>query len=107
MNDKLDNNAQLQEKSNEKYVTEEIHHLREEKKTKSCIIQTLMENQNNLLDRIKSIDGNHSKMFPTQHAQSNNFITPRHHSKKHYFTIQTRNQFQPLENVIEEQLNNN
>ena len=94
MNDKLDNNAQLQEKSNEKYVTEEIHHLREEKKTKSCIIQTLMENQNNLLDRIKSIDGNHSKMFPTQHAQSNNFITPTHYSKncdaRKSFTIELR-----------------
>ena len=70
-----------------------------------------MENQNNLLNRIKSIDGNHSEMFSTQHAQSNNFITPRHYSKncdaRKSFTIETRNQFQPLENVIEEQLNNN
>ena len=63
VNDKLGNNAQLQEKSNEKYIIEEIHHLREENKTKKCIIQTLMENQNNLLNRIKSTDGNHSEMF--------------------------------------------
>ena len=101
----------MQEKSNEKYLIEEIRHLREENKTKNCIIQTLMENQNNLLNRIKSIDGNHSEMFSTQHAQSNNFITPRHYSKncdaRKSFTIETRNQFQPLENVIEEQLNNN
>ena len=47
VNDKLGNNAQLQEKSNEKYLIEEIRHLREENKTKNCIIQTLMENQNN------------------------------------------------------------
>ena len=71
----------MQEKSNEKYLIEEIRHLREENKTKNCIIQTLMENQNNLLNRIKSIDGNHSEMFATQHAQSNNFITPRYYSK--------------------------
>ena len=68
----------MQEKSNEKYPTEEIRHLREEK-TKKCIIQTLMENQSNLPKRIKSIDGNHSEMFSMQHAQSDNFITPRHH----------------------------
>ena len=63
-----------------------------------------MENQNNLLNRIKSIDGKHSEMFSTQHAQSNNFITPRHYSKNcdahKTFTIETRNQLQPLENVI-------
>ena len=40
-----------------------------------------MGNQNNLLKRIKSIDGNRSKMFSTQHAQSDNFITPRHYFK--------------------------
>ena len=55
-----------------------------------------MENQNNLLNRIKSIDGNHSEMFSTQHAQSNNFTTPRHYSKNCHarknFTIET-NQF--------------
>ena len=68
MNDKLSNNAQLEEKSNEKYLIEEIRHLREENKAKNCIIQTLVENQNNLLNGIKSIDGNHS-----QHTQSNNF----------------------------------
>ena len=85
--------------------------LREDNKTKNCIIQTLLENQNNLLKYIKSIDGRQSKMFPRQHAQSNNFITPRHYVKKRdarkSFTIETRNQFQLLENVIEEQLNNN
>ena len=59
VNDKFGNNRQLQERSNEKYLTEEIRHLREENKTKNCIIQTLMENQNNLLKRIKSIDRNH------------------------------------------------
>ena len=47
VNEKLGNNAQLQKKSNEKYIIEEIRHLREENKTKNCIIQTLMENQNN------------------------------------------------------------
>ena len=71
----------------------------------------LMENQNNLLKRIKSIDGNHSEMFSTQHAQSENFITPRHYCKNYdarkSFTIETKNQFQPLENIVEEQLNNN
>ena len=36
-----------------------------------------MENQINLLKRIKSIDGNHIEMFSTQHAQSDNFITPK------------------------------
>ena len=81
VNEKLGNNAQLQEKLNEKYLIEEIRHLRDENKTKNCIIQTLMENQNNLLNRIKSIDGSHSEMFSAQHAQSNNFITPRHYSK--------------------------
>ena len=69
-----------------------------------------MENQNNLLRRIKSIDENHSEMFSTQHAQSDNFITPRHYVKncdaRKSFTIETRNQFKPLENVIEEQSNN-
>ena len=55
---KLGNKTQLEEKSHEKYLTEEISHLREEK-TKNCLIQMLMENQNNLLKRIKSIDGNH------------------------------------------------
>ena len=46
-----------------------------------------------------------------QHAQSNNFITHKHYVKNHdarkSLTIDTRNQFQPLENVIEEQPNNN
>ena len=46
-----------------------------------------------------------------QHAQSDNFITPRHYVKnrdaRKSFTIDTRNQFQPLENVIEGQSNNN
>ena len=111
VNDKLGNNAQLEEKSSEKYLTEDIHHLREEKKTKNCIIQMLMENQNNLLNRIKSTDGNHSKMFSMQHAQSNNFIASRLYSKNcdasKSFTIETRNQFQPMESVIEEQLNSN
>ena len=70
-----------------------------------------MENQNNLLKRIKSIDQDHSEMFSTQHAQSDNFITPRYYFKncdaRKSFTIETKNQFQPLENIIEEQLNNN
>ena len=68
-----------------------------------------MENQSNLLKPIKSIDGNHSELFFTQHVQSDNFITPRHYFKncdaRKSFTIETRNQFQ--ENVIEERLNNN
>ena len=34
VNDKFDNNTQLQEKSNKKYPTEEIRHLRKENKTK-------------------------------------------------------------------------
>ena len=42
VNDKFGNNTQLEEKSNEKYLTEEIRQLREENKTKNCIIQTLM-----------------------------------------------------------------
>ena len=69
-----------------------------------------MENQNNLLKRIKSLDGNQSEMFPTQHAQSDNFITHRHYVEnldaRKSFTIDTRNQFQPLENVLEKQSNN-
>ena len=105
VNNKLGNNTQFQEKSNEKYLTEEICHLREENKTKSCIIQTLKENQINLLKRIKSIDGNHSEMFSTQHAESDNFIIPRDYVKNldasKSFTIDTRNQLQPLENVTE------
>ena len=56
VNDKFNNNTQLQEKSNKKYLTEEIRHLTEENKTKNCIIQALIENQNNLLKRIKSTD---------------------------------------------------
>ena len=60
VNDKLGNNTQLQEKSNEKCLTEEIRHLREKSKAKNCIIETLMENQNNLLKRIKFIDRDHS-----------------------------------------------
>ena len=48
--------TQLQEKSNEKYLTEENLHLREKNKTKYCIIQSLMENQNKLLKRITSND---------------------------------------------------
>ena len=67
-----------------------------------------MENQNNLLKRIKSIDENHSEMCSTQHAQSDNFITPRHYVKnrdaRKSFTIETRNQFKPRENVTEEHL---
>ena len=42
VNDKFGNNTQLEEKSNEKYLTEDIRQLREENKTKNCIIQTLM-----------------------------------------------------------------
>ena len=68
-----------------------------------------MENQSDLLKRIKSIEGNHSEMFSMQQAQSDNFITPRRYFKnsdaRKRFTIETRMQFQ--ENVIEEQLNNN
>ena len=41
VNEKLNNNTQLPEKSNEKHLTQEIRHLREESKTKNCIIQTL------------------------------------------------------------------
>ena len=37
VNYKFGNKKQLQEKSNEKYLTEEICHLREENKTKSCV----------------------------------------------------------------------
>ena len=70
-----------------------------------------MQNQNNLLKRIKAIDGNHSKTFSAQHTQSDNFIIPRHYVKHRdtskCFTIDTRNQFQSLQNVIEEQSNNN
>ena len=70
-----------------------------------------MENQNNLLKRVKCIDGNRSEIFSRQHAQSNNFITPRHYvinrNACKSFTIDSRNQFRPLENVIEEKLNNN
>ena len=66
-----------------------------------------MKNQNNLLKRIKATDGNHSEMFSTQHAQSNNFITSGHYVKNRdthkSFTADTRNQFQSLENVFEEQ----
>ena len=105
MNNKLGNNTQFQEKSNEKYLTEEICLLREKNKTKSCIIQTLKENQINLLKRIKSIDGNHSEMFSTQHAESDNFIITRDYIKNldacKSFTIDTRNHLQPLENVTE------
>ena len=50
-------------------------------------------------------------MFSTQHEQSDNFITPRHYVKnrdaRKRFTIDARNQFQPLENIIEEQSNKN
>ena len=56
VNDKFNNNTQLQEKSNKKYLTEEIRHPTEESKTKNCIIQALIENQNNLLKRIKFTD---------------------------------------------------
>ena len=35
VNDDLGNNTQLQEKSNEKHLTEEIRHLREESKIKN------------------------------------------------------------------------
>ena len=82
VNDKLGNNAQLQEKPIEKYLTEEIRHSREENKTKNCIIQTLMKNQNNLLKHINSIDRSHSEMCSMQYAQSDNFITPRQYIKK-------------------------
>ena len=101
----------MQEKSNKKRLNEEIRHLREESKTKNCIIQKLMENQNNLLKRIKSVEENQLEMFSTQHAQSDNFITPKHYVRnrdaRKSFTIKTRNQFKTLENVIEEQSNNN
>ena len=110
VDDKYVNNTQLHEKPNEKYLTKEIYHLREENKTKNCIIQTLMENQNNLLKR-KFIDGNHSVMFFMLYVQSENFITPRHYVKnrdaRKSFMVDSRNQFQPLENVIEKQPNNN
>ena len=110
VDDKYVNNTQLHEKPNEKCLTEEIYHLREENKTKNCIIQTLMENQNNLLKR-KFIDGNHSVMFSMLYVQSENFITPRHYVKnrdaRKSFMVDSRNQFQPLENVIEKKPNNN
>ena len=62
-------------------LPEEIRHLREEKKTKKYIIQTLIENQNNSLKHIKSTAGNHSEIFSMQHAKGDNFITPRHYIK--------------------------
>ena len=40
-----------------------------------------MENQNNILKRVKSIDGNYLEMFPPHYAQSDNFINPRHYVK--------------------------
>ena len=44
-----------------------------------------------------------------QHAQSNNFVIPKYIVKscitRKSFTIDTRNQFQPLENVVEKQSN--
>ena len=50
-------------------------------------------------------------MFSTQHAQSDNFINPKHYVKNRdackRFMIDARNQFQPLENEIEGQSNNN
>ena len=50
-------------------------------------------------------------MFSTQHAQSDNFINPKHYVKNRdaskRFMIDARNQFQPLENKIEGQSNNN
>ena len=36
-----------------------------------------MENQKNLLKRIKSIDRKDSQIFSMQHAQNNNFINSR------------------------------
>ena len=94
MNDKYDNNTELQEESNENYLTEETQHLREENKIKKCIIQTLMENQNSLLKGNKSIGGNHSEMFSMHHAQRENFITPRYYNKNYDarkgFTTDTR-----------------
>ena len=70
-----------------------------------------MENRNNLLKSIKSIDGNHSQMFSTQHAKSDNFITPRHYVKnrdaRKSFTIDTKNQLQRLENVTKQESSNN
>ena len=69
-----------------------------------------MENQNNLLKR-KFIDGNHPVMFSMVYVKSENFITPRHYVKhrdaRKSFMFDSRNQFQPLENVIEKQPNNN
>ena len=38
VNDKHGNNTKLQEKSNENYLTEKIRYLREENKTKNCVI---------------------------------------------------------------------
>ena len=50
-------------------------------------------------------------MFSSQHAQSDNFITPRYYVKNRdaheSFTIDIKNQLQLLENVIEQQSNNN
>ena len=101
----------MHEKSKEKYLTEQIRrHLRQESKTKKFIVQTLIDFQNNLLKRIKSSDGSHSEILSMQYAQSDNFIIPRHYVKNREaqkgFTIDTRNQLQPLENVTEEQSNN-
>ena len=97
MNDKYGNNTKLQEKSNENYLTEKIPYLREENKTKNCAIQTLIENQNNLLKRIKSSDEKQLEIFSTQHTQSDNFITPRNYVKNRdvckSFVIDIRNQF--------------
>ena len=87
VNDKFSNNIQLQKKSNEKHLTGEIRHLIEKNKIKNCIIQTLMENQNSLLKRIESIDGNYSESFSTQHAQSDNFITPRNNVKNRFVKV--------------------
>ena len=67
-----------------------------------------MENQNNLVKHNKSIDRNHSKTFAMKHAPRGNFITPRQCVKILMLvslTIDTKNQFQPLENLIEEQSN--
>ena len=68
-----DNNTQLQKKVKGKVSnrgnSSSNRHLRKKNNTKNCRVQTLMENQNNLLKQFKPNDRNHSEMFPTQHTQ--------------------------------------
>lgn len=66
---------------------------------KNCIIQTLVESQNCLMKHVTSTDGNHSENTNDDVNTYKCLVKYRNTLKN--FKINTRNQFEPQQNITE------